>query len=339
MKKIIDGVEVEEEETNDEPIEDEKELWLQSDEEEEEETSDEEDDETSDEEEEETSDEEDDETSDDNKKAKKLPDDKKVSVRKHIHMKQKLKRRAFEKEKENEALKEENERLKEQLRKTTPVKTEKLVRPHPDDFDDDNEYAEALRQYEQDLVDQRIAQRDEENSKNAAIEEYKRQRDQAVDEHYDRAAKLVEDSKIDPDAYKAVEDKVYAAVEEIIPKMGDATIGHLISLMGEGSEKVLYYIGRNKKVLDEFKTSLKEDSTGLAVTLFLGRLHERITGSKNKVSRAKKPAPKLDGDKGSSKGEKLYHRKYKAAHEKKDFQLAFNIKREAKSKGVDTSKW
>ena len=216
--------------------------------------------------------------------------------------------------------------------------TKKLVRPDADDFDTTEEFREAVVKYEQDLVDQRLQiarMEEEQKSKHKA---YLQQREEAVDAHYERAAKLIDESKIDPDVYRKVEERVFSTVEEVIPNMGTATVDHLISVMGEGSEKVLYYIGRNKNVLNEFKASLASDRTGLTVTLFLGRLLEKLNGTKNKTSHARPPAPDIKGDKGTPKGEALLLNKYKAAHKKGNYQEAFNIKRQAKRKKVLTQK-
>jgi hypothetical protein len=267
-------------------------------------------------------------------------DDKKVSVRKHIQMKQKLKRRASEKEEEAEKLRQENEELKRKLRDTAPdVTTKKLVRPVEDDFKTTEEFNSAIEKYEQDLVDQRLALAERDKNFKAKKEAYIKQRDEAVDMHYDRAAKLIDESKIDPDVYKSVEDRVYTAVEEILPKMGMAIVDHFIALMGEGSEKVLYYVGRNKKIFDEFKESLQSDKTGLKTSFFLGKVLEKVNGVKNKKSNAKIPAKDLNGDVNSSRGEVLMLKKYQEAHKKGDTQSAFNIKRQARLKGFNVREW
>ena len=330
VKKIINGVETEVEEKD----EVDPELWLTGDDDPKE--KDPEDEPKDEDPEDETKD----EDPEDDPKDEDLEDDKKVSVRKHIQMKQKLKRRASEKEEEAERLRQENEELKRKLRDTAPdVTTKKLVRPVEDDFKTTEEFNSAVEKYEQDLVDQRLALAEKEKNFKAKKEAYIKQRDEAVDKHYDRAAKLIDESKIDPDVYKSVEDRVYTAVEEILPKMGMATVDHFIALMGEGSEKVLYYVGRNKKIFDEFKESLQSDKTGLKTSFFLGKVLEKVNGVKNKKSNAKIPAKDLKGDVNSSRGEVLMLKKYQEAHKKGDTQSAFNIKRQARLKGFNVREW
>jgi hypothetical protein len=339
VKKIINGVETEVEEKDEVEVEDvEVELWLTGDDDLKDEPKDKDpEDEPKDKDPE---DEPKDEDPEDEPKDEDPEDDKKVSVRKHIQMKQKLKRRASEKEEEAEKLRQENEELKRKLRDTAPdIAIKKLVRPVEDDFRTTEEFNSAIEKYEQDLIDQRLALAEKEKDFKAKKDAYIKQRDEAVDRHYDRAAKLIDESKIDPDVYKSVEDRVYTAVEEILPKMGLATVDHFIALMGEGSEKVLYYVGRNKKVFDEFKESLQSDKTGLKTSFFLGKVLEKVNGVKNKKSNAKLPAKDVTGDAKSSRGEVLMLKKYQEAHKKGDRQSAFNIKREARLKGINVRDW
>ena len=278
---------------------------------------------------------------DDDDDPKSDDDDKLVSVKKHIKMKQKLKKRASDKEEENKRLKEKIDALEAQIQATAPVTKEKLVRPNADDFETDEEYQAAVKEYEEKLVDARMDARDERKAARVKREAYIAKRDAAVDEHYDRAAKLIKDSNIDLEIYKNAEDKVRNSIAKVLPKpeMADAMIDHLISMMGDGSEKVLYFIGRNSKVLGGLIDAVESDLTGITASMYLGRQLEKVAGTKNRVSRARKPAKDAKGDSKTNQAGASWRRKYEAAHKSGDNQKAFDLKREARKSGIDTGAW
>jgi hypothetical protein len=165
-------------------------------------------------------------------------------------------------------------------------------------------------------------------------------RDKAVDEHYERVDKLLTDSGISPEVYKAADQKVREAVESLMPKQGDLVVDQMIAHLGEGSDKVMYYLGRNKGALGEFERLLIKDPSGIRAAVFLGTQKERLSGTPKKMkSAASPPANEIKGDANTGTKGKAFKKRYDAAHEKNNMQAAYNAKKEAKAAGVDTKEW
>jgi len=263
-----------------------------------------------------------------------------VPVATHIRMKQKLKGRLSDSNEEIELLREENKALKAGI--TTPVGRPKVLpkRPKENDYDTIQEYDEAMDEYDEKVHQIRSETSNKEvqikNAQMRAQENLKK----AVDSHYERAAKLIQDNGIDTEVYKKTDFNIREAIETIRPGMGDIITDQIISVMGEGSEKVLYYLGRNKNALNEFKTLLNEDNSGLKISLFLGQHRERLLNTKQKASKAPPPDSDIKGDDTPlSVKDSAFLKRRKAAIKKGNIQLAYNIKKEAKVAGVDVSNW
>jgi len=257
----------------------------------------------------------------------------------HIRMKQKLKGRLTERNEENERLRRENEALKAGM--TTPSLPGRVPkRPVENEFDTVLEYEEALGEYEQKMVDVRLETSNRKRDIQLAQANARAKLEGSVDEHYSRAAKLIQDNGIDTEVYKAADLIVREAIETMIPGKGDITTDQIISILGDGSEKVMYYLGRNKNALNEFKSLFAEDPTGLKATLFLGQQRERLLNSKRRTSKAPPPSSDAKGDKTptSAKASSLLKRR-KAAQAKGNLQLAYDLKKQAKAQGVDVSEW
>jgi hypothetical protein len=109
--------------------------------------------------------------------------------------------------------------------------------------------------------------------------------------------------------------------------------------LGEGSEKVNYYLGRNKAALAKFQNLLMTDKTGIQAAVFLGQEKQRLTKITKPRSNAPKPATEIRGDEIVTGAAGRYKKKYYAAHKKGDTQSAYNAKKEARAAGVDVSKW
>lgn len=263
-----------------------------------------------------------------------------VPVSTHIRMKQKLKGRLSDKNEELERLKAENETLKKGLTtvKSTPKEIPK--KPKEDDFNTILEYEKALTEYENELVEIRFDRAEKKRSILANQAAAKERTNKAVDSHYERAAKLIQDSGIDTEVYKNSDTVVRESVDAIQPGKGDIIMDQIISLMGEGSEKVLYYLGRNKNALNEFKSLLVDDGSGIKASMFLGKLQQQLLNTKQKTSNAPPPDSDVRGDSSptSAKVSTLL-KKRKAAIKKGDIQLAYDIKKQAKAAGADVSTW
>lgn len=218
--------------------------------------------------------------------------------------------------------------------------SENLEKPKREDFDSEGDFSEAL-------VDYRIDIRSAEHTASSATAVRKQQAAEetsrvgkAVDAHYERAAALSQKSGIKPEAYQAADLKVRQALESVFPGAGDAITDKLISLVGEGSEKVFYHVGVNPSKLNKFVESFAHDKSGLAASAYLGKLSAELSAPGKRQSNAPDPGDDVHGDRHRGGNDfKDMQKKYDKAHEKGDGQAAFKIKKAAKAKGADTKSW
>lgn len=250
--------------------------------------------------------------------------------------KRKLKAKLNERNEEVEALKRENEELKRQAAPAQP----KIEKPQRENFDSDEAFLEAL-------ADHRFAVRQAENSTAQAIEtrkvqaaEQKAAVQSAVNTHYLNAAEECQKAGIKPEEYEAADYRVRKAIDDQFPGNGDAVADYLISVLGEGSDKVFYNIGVNASRREELVEKLRDDPSGLAASVYLGTLKQQLTTPRKRISAAPEPGTPIAGDQTSGSAEvRNLKSQWEKAHKAGDIQKAFNLKRQAKEKGVDTKEW
>lgn len=161
-----------------------------------------------------------------------------------------------------------------------------------------------------------------------------------VDSHFDRAAEYIKKHKIKPEIYQGADKAVRDAVEAALPDRGDMIVDFLTMNLGEGSEAVLYGIGRTPALLKAFQEKLTIDPTGVQAAMFLGEQKARLNIKFKRTSAAPNPPRKAGGDTPGGKDvEKAARKSYKAAHASGNVNEAFRLKREAKEAGADTSGW
>jgi hypothetical protein len=265
------------------------------------------------------------------------PDDpsKTVPVGKFVGLKKKLRGRISEQNEELEKLRRENA----ELAKLKPKEETVLERPKKDDFDTDDEFYEALDKYNLNRTSETINRTRLEDQRKAEQRQAQEKLMEAVDEHYLRAADLIEKSGIKPEIYQAADTTVRKAVEAITPNLGDVIVDQVISILGEGSEKVMYFLGRNKAALAKFQSLLASDKSGMKAAVYLGQEKQRLTNPIKPRSNAPNPPTNIKGDANVTGLEARFKKKYDAAHSKKNLQEAYNAKKEARKAGVDVSKW
>lgn len=261
-----------------------------------------------------------------------LPD---VPVGKHIKMKQKLKGRIQDRDDELDKVKRELAELKTSGNATTELPP----RPKPEDFESDEKYDVAVDAWNDKKLDIRLQANSDKTQQVEASNAVKKAVAKAVDEHYDRSAQLVEDSGIKAEYFKEADTAVRESIEAILPRQGDGVTDHIISLLGEGSEKVMYFIGRNKAARTEFQSLLAEDKTGMKAMVYLGQQKERLTNPRKPTSKAPKPATDVNGDAAPSQKASALKKKYDTAHKGSKTQEAYNIKKQAKAAKIDVSSW
>lgn len=241
--------------------------------------------------------------------------------------------------------KSELEQLRQQLEdeRRKNVVQQPSAKPKRDDFYDQDDPDEA---YTEALADWKV--KDALGRQHSETQQYEFQRKQleaqqaietGVDQHYERAAKLAAASGISPELYQSADLRVRSAIDGVFPGGGEQVTNSLIACLGEGSEKVFYNLGVSPKRLAELVSKLQADPSGLQASTFLGRLSAELTAPVRRTSNAPAPATTVQGDANTSEVGKGLHRKYQEAHKKGDTQAAFNIRREAKAKQINTQTW
>ena len=260
-------------------------------------------------------------------------------------LRRKLKAKIEVKDDEIARLQAENEALKSGTATTAaPQERQPRLPPRPkrDDFsfDDEQGFDEATDQWHDSRLDARLNNHTQRQQKEQAVNSQQQAITSAVDQHYENANKLVADGKVTEEEYLNADKIVRGTINQVTQGQGDVISDFLISRLngaGEGSEKVWYHLGRNQTALATLKTKLADDPNGLDAVMYLGELRATLTASPVKrVSQAPQPGSRIKGD-ASTSGESALLKKYKKAEG--NVQARIDLKREAKSKGVDTKAW
>ncbi len=259
-------------------------------------------------------------------------------------VRKKLKAKLHEKDDELESLKAEIERLKSgSAQQAAPEKMP--PKPKLEDFDyDEAAHEAALDDWYEKKIETKLSStlttKQTEQQQREAAERQKKALDEAVDRHYTRAAKLVEEGKVSEEKYTQADRAVRESFERIAKGRGDNIVDSLIKTLdslGEGSEKVFYQLGVNPAKMQEVANLFANDPSGLSTVAYLGKLQASIQSPTKRKSSAPAPSPELKGS-GSTKtpGEALLKRYKKAGG---NVQARLDIKREAKRQGIDTRNW
>lgn len=161
--------------------------------------------------------------------------------------------------------------------------------------------------------------------------------EQSVDSHYQRAATLAKEAGISDEVYQQTDLAVRQAIDSAMPGQGDLVTDQLISRLGEGSEKVMYYLGRNAGEREKLRTALTSDPSGLSAVILLGELKGRLSSPPKKTSKAPAPARRAEG--GGTGGDGKVDKLRRAYQKETDTQKRFDMRRKAKQEGIDVSNW
>lgn len=263
------------------------------------------------------------------------------------NVRRKLKGKISEQNDELEKLRLENEKLKQQH--STPVAQEPLKRPRVADFDTDDEYESAMDEYEEKRATMVVSSVEQKKNQQERQQHQEQALKNAVDEHYQRAEKLIQDSGVTAEVYQKADTNVRAAaanaLSHVAPDhasslaLGEMAVDTMIANLGEGSEKVIPYLGRNKAKLTEFQNLLQSDPSGIKAAMFLGKISSSISGTVKRKSQAPAPAAQVNGDAPMGANASALKKKYDAAHKKNNHQEAYNLKKQAKLQKIDTTSW
>ena len=214
------------------------------------------------------------------------------------------------------------------------------VRPKYDDYDDEDGYNVAMDNYQDKRTEVMFAKRDASQLDDSRQRDAVSVRTNAVNDHIDRAAELVQKAGISPDAFKDGEVRVRNALDAISPGNGDEYADIFIGALGVGSEKVIYNLSRNASKLRALTDKLASDPTGLSATIYLGELKSALTSAGKIRNKAPKPATQIGGTASGGATVAKLERAYKkisnsstaSAQESFDARMALNRARKAQTK-------
>lgn len=255
-----------------------------------------------------------------------------------VKLKRKLKGKIGEQTSEIEQLKAKIEALERQVPQTATTVTAPK-RPRSIDFDTDEDYENALDKYEEEKLQYQMQHISTTQKQAETVDQRIRAIAEGVDKHYDRAAKLIVEYGIKPEVYQYADAKVKSIIDSVLPGQGESVFNALVEKLGEGSEKIFFHIGRIQAAQDTFLSKLHSDPSGISLALYLGELKKEIKGTKNQLSKAPAPSAQLRGDDVSTAKGSALKRKYEEASKKGNAQEAYNLKKEARKAGLDTSTW
>jgi hypothetical protein len=250
-------------------------------------------------------------------------------------VKRKYRAKLDDKNDEIEALKAEIASLKSGAA-TTPAKAEPMPTLEASDYDE-AKYQDKMQKWLLSQMRTINQQSTQQVQQQAQQQEMMQRQKSLVNEHYERAGTL----GVDPEVYQASDLAVRRTIDSVFNGQGDNLTDMLISKLGEGSEKVMYYIGRNPAEQEKLKLKLQADPSGLDAMLYLGELKKEKTAPVKRASRAPKPAPQAHGDAaGSESAEARKLRdQYRKAEKEGSAQEMYNLRKEGKAKKFDVSNW
>lgn len=206
--------------------------------------------------------------------------------------------RASRRESRDEAarLKEEVELLRKQVMSGgKPQQPAAMPTLESVDYDE-AKYQQALAAWHQEQTKAQLQTYNQQLAQEQARNAQKQAQEAEIEKHYERAASLkVHD-------YESAERTVRETLDQMSQDVSvtDLMIAHL----GEGSEKVTYFLGRNPDKLSDLVATLQADPSGMRAMVKLGQLQAKLSHqpAKKKISQAPAADEALGGKNGASEG-------------------------------------
>jgi hypothetical protein len=206
-----------------------------------------------------------------------------------------------------EALERQNRELIERLNLLNAPKAESVV-PTLEQFDyDANKYQAALVEWQSKQMQSQLAEMQRQQLEQQQQQILRQRMEQEISEHYRRAASLgIPDYE---DAERTVRDD-----------FGDDAIDSVIDAIGEGSEKVLFHLGKNAEERQRIKDLIAQDPSGRKALARLGVLSSKLAAQpvQEKVSRAPAADTPLSNSSGSGAGSSAILKKLERLASKPD---------------------
>lgn len=192
-------------------------------------------------------------------------------------------------------------------------------------IDTAEQYQRAFKKWwaDREAIDKRNAQRSETEN------QFKRRTEEVTRKLAERVGKFAVEHKIK-------DERVISAIERATSEIDGATkiegsLAYLLDAVGDGSERVAYYIGTNDNAMSKVKGLLQEDPTGLRASAYMARLVGQLKPNhRTKTSKAPPPDQPVKGD-GSTASAKALQDRYTKT---KDPQEMLKLRKKARELGV-----
>jgi len=211
---------------------------------------------------------------------------------------------------------------------TQPI-AQPVVIPFPDLYDADINgnktiYSQKVHEYMA-AVNQQGQQATQQIKQDAAA--VQKEQDQAG-RLATRASKFIIDNKMNAD--KAT-DAIQAGTQALDDITGIHGAGlFMLDSVGDGSEKVAYYLSRNPKALTQVKALFDEDPKGFKAIAWLTKTAEKLKPKNQHISKAPAPDEPLQGDGSSADSVRLQSQYDKET----DIAKLVKLKKQARLAGI-----
>ena len=160
---------------------------------------------------------------------------------------------------------------------------------------DRDKYDKAMKQWFQSYQAFQNRHKEAEQAQNQNRERF----ESMTKELASRAAKFASEHKVSVDRVADALDKATSEIDEVTGI--DGALAYLLDSVGDGSERVAYYVGTNNAAMSQIKGLLKDDPQGFKAIAHMTRLAEKLKPKHSrKVSKAPEPDQPLRGDSSKS---------------------------------------
>jgi hypothetical protein len=199
---------------------------------------------------------------------------------------------------------------------------------HENGIDTPEQYQKAYQKWVADCkaIDQRNAEADQQKS------EYKRQMEDMTHNLAKRLGKFASEHKIKDERVISAAERATSEIDEATKI--DGSLAYLLDSVGDGGERVAYYIGTNDAAMTKIKGLLQQDTTGMKAIAEMTRMAERLKPKhSSRTSKAPAPDRPIKGD-GSQASSRKLQEQYDKASEKRDMKAMREAVRAAEKLGV-----
>lgn len=224
---------------------------------------------------------------------------------------------------ENDELKQQLEKLRQQVSLGgSPKPKGESAMPTLASVDyDESAYAAKLTEWQNEQMQKQMQSYHSNIQQQQAQKARQEAAEREITQHYERAASL----KVD--GYEDAERNVRTV-------LGSDVADQMIAFLGEGSEKVTFHLGKNPEALNDLVATLQQDPSGMRAMVKLGELRGRlkVKPKTNTISGAPAADEALNSG-GSGSSEKSVVSKLEKLHKRTDLTDFRRLKKQLVAAG------